>query len=79
MPNVKNKGTRLTPITFQKRSRCDPSECFASYHLPLAPSYSHAMSCNSHFSLKRCTQKMVYNIRKMVSNIHMYNILSKTI
>ena len=54
------------------------------YACGIAPGYSHAMSCNSQCLPKlnwviRGTQKKVYNIRKMVSNIHMYNILSKTI
>ena len=39
MPNVKNGGTRLTPITFQNEVRCDSSilqqsPIFASYHPP---------------------------------------------
>ena len=46
----------------------------------IAPGYSHAMWCNNQCLLSWTSlQKMVYNIRKMVSNIHMYNILSKTI
>ena len=54
------------------------------YACGIAPGYSHAMWCNNqclpklNWLMKRM-QKMVYNIRKMVSNIHMYNILSKTI
>ena len=54
------------------------------YACGIAPGYSHAMWCNNQCLpklnwLMKGTQKMVYNIRKMVSNIHMYNILSKTI
>ena len=54
------------------------------YACGIAPGNSHAMSCNSQCLPKliwliRGTQKMVYNILKMVSNIHLYNIRTKTI
>ncbi len=54
------------------------------YACGIAPGYSHAMSCNNQCLpklnwLMKGTQKMVYNIRKMVSNIHMYIIRWKTI